>query len=75
MLSERILFLKGDIKMKILSEVKKIQDQKEMVKCAAGMEDESAKEYNIWANECATNTESATKKIFEDLVNDEETHF
>jgi bacterioferritin len=75
LLSERILFLKGDVEMKILGEVKKIQDPKEMVKCAAGMEDESAKEYNTWANECATNADSATKKIFEDLVNDEETHF
>lgn len=75
LLSERILFLKGDVEMKILGEVKKIQDPKEMVKCAAGMEDESAKEYNIWANECAANADSATKKIFEDLVNDEEMHF
>ncbi|MGB5289034.1 MAG: bacterioferritin [Ignavibacteriaceae bacterium] len=74
-LSERILFLKGDVEMKILGEVKKIQDPKEMLKCAAGMEDESAKEYNIWANECAANADSATKKIFEDLVNDEEMHF
>lgn len=75
LLSERILFLKGDVEMKIVGEVKKIQDPKEMVKCAAGMEDESAKEYNIWANECAANADSATKKIFEDLVNDEEMHF
>lgn len=74
-LSERILFLKGDVEMKILGEVKKIQDPKEMLKCAAGMEDESAKEYNIWANECAANADSATKKIFEALVSDEEMHF
>jgi len=74
-LSERILFLKGDVEMKIHGEVLKIQEPKEMVKRAAEMEDESAKEYNIWANECAANADSATKKIFEDLVNDEETHF
>jgi len=74
-LSERILFLKGDVEMKILGEVKKIRDPKGMLKCAAGMEDESAKEYNIWANECAANADSATKKIFEDLVADEEMHF
>jgi bacterioferritin len=46
-----------------------------MLKCAADMEDESAKEYNIWANECSANADSASKKIFEDLVLDEETHF
>jgi bacterioferritin len=74
-LSERILFLKGDVEMKIVGEVQIIHDPKEMVKCAAGMEDESAKEYNEWANECAANADSASKKIFEDLVADEERHF
>jgi bacterioferritin len=74
-LSERILFLKGDVEMKIVGQVKKIKDPKAMLKCAADMEDESAKEYNIWANECSSNADSASKKIFEDLVLDEETHF
>jgi len=61
--------------MKIIGQVKKIKDPKAMLKCAADMEDESAKEYNIWANECSANADSASKKIFEDLVLDEETHF
>jgi len=74
-LSERILFLNGDVDMKIVGEVKKIQDPKEMVKCAAQMEDDSAKEYNEWANECSANADSASKKIFEDLVLEEERHF
>lgn len=74
-LSERILFLKGDVEMKIVGGVKKIKEPKEMLKCAADMEDESAKEYNIWANECSANADSSSKKIFEDLVLDEETHF
>jgi len=74
-LSERILFLKGDVEMKILGQVKKIKDQKAMLKCAADMEDESAKEYNVWANQCSANEDSVSKKIFEDLVLDEETHF
>ncbi len=74
-LAERILFLKGEVEMKVLGEVQKIHDPKEMVKCAAQMEDESATEYNEWANECASNADSASKKIFEDLVADEERHF
>jgi bacterioferritin len=74
-LSERILFLKGDVEMKITGEVQKIEDPKEMLKCAAGMEDDSAKDYNAWANECAANADSASKKIFENLVADEERHF
>jgi bacterioferritin len=74
-LSERILFLNGDVDMKVVGAVKKIKEPKEMVKCAAQMEDDSAKEYNEWANICSANADSASKKIFEDLVLDEEKHF
>jgi bacterioferritin len=74
-LAERILFLKGDIEMKVEGDVQNIKEPKEMVKCAADMEEGSAKDYNIWANECSANADSASKKIFEDLVMDEERHF
>ena len=39
------------------------------------MEQESANEYNLWANECAKNADSASKQIFEGLVTDEELHY
>jgi bacterioferritin len=42
---------------------------------ATQMETSSARDYNLWANECAKNADSATKKIFEALVDDEERHF
>ncbi|MFQ6113316.1 MAG: bacterioferritin [bacterium] len=74
-LSERILFLKGDVEMKASHEVDKIHHVKEMLKLASKMEQESAKQYNLWANECSANADSASKKIFEDLVADEERHF
>ena len=74
-LAERILFLKGEVEMKVGGEVQKIKEPKEMVDCAAGMEKSSAHDYNIWANECSANADSASKKIFEDLVTDEERHF
>ena len=74
-LAERILFLKGEVEMKVGGEVQKIKDPKGMVDCAAGMEKSSAHDYNIWANECSANADSASKKIFEDLVTDEERHF
>ena len=73
--SERILFLKGDVEMKPSAEVQKIHDVKEMLKMAAEMETGSAHDYNVWANECAQNADSATKKLFELLVEDEERHF
>lgn len=74
-LAERILFLKGEVKMEVADPVENIHDPAEMLKKAAWMEETSAKEYNIWANECAANADSVTKKIFEQLVEDEEGHF
>jgi bacterioferritin len=39
------------------------------------MEEDSAKAYNKWANECGVNADSVSKKLFEDLVADEERHY
>ena len=74
-LSERILFLNGDVEMQASAEVKKIQDVSEMLKMSRQMEMESAKDYNLWANECSANADSVSKKLFEDLVVDEEGHY
>ena len=74
-LSERILFLKGEVEMKASEAVKKIHDVEEMLKLAAQMEIDSARSYNLWANECSANADSASKQIFEELVADEERHF
>lgn len=74
-LAERILFLKGDVELEAAEDVDKIHDVKKMLEKAAKMEDDSAKEYNVWANESATNNDNATKKLFESLVDDEERHF
>ena len=74
-LAERILFLKGEVEMTASAEVQKIHDVEKMLKLAAKMEEDSAKEYNLWANECATNADSISKQLFESLVSEEETHF
>ena len=74
-LAERILFLKGEVEMEAADPVKKIQDVKEMLELARGMEEHSAKDYNAWANECSQNADSVSKKLFEDLVMDEERHY
>jgi len=73
--AERILFLKGDVEMKAAHEVQQIHDVTKMLELARSMEEESAMEYNKWANECLANADSASKKIFEELVVDEERHF
>ena len=73
--AERILFLDGEVEMVASMEVKKIHDVKEMLVQARQMEQDSARDYNIWANECSANADSASKKIFESLVDDEERHY
>lgn len=73
-LAERILFLKGEVEMKCSEPVEKIHDVKAMLEKAAAMESGSVEDYNTWANECAQHADSATKKIFEGLVVEEEEH-
>ncbi|MBT8461126.1 MAG: bacterioferritin [Gemmatimonadetes bacterium] len=73
--AERILFLGGDVEMKPAHEVQKITDVREMLVKARQMEEESIAEYNEWANLASENRDAATRKVFEELVADEERHF
>jgi len=73
--AERILFLGGDVEMVASESVQKIHDVKAMLELARKMEEQSARDYNKWANECSANADSGTKKVFEGLVDDEERHF
>lgn len=73
--AERILFLGGEVEIVASMEVQKIHDVRKMLELARKMEEESTKEYNVWANECSANADSASKKVFEGLVDDEERHF
>ena len=73
--AERILFLGGEVEMVAADPVQKIHDVKEMLELAAAMEDQSTRDYNMWANECSANADSGSRKVFEGLVDDEERHF
>jgi bacterioferritin len=74
-LAERILFLKGDVKMAASASVQPVTDPAEMLAKAAEMEQASATDYNKSAQECAANADAASRQIFESLVSDEEGHF
>ncbi len=74
-LAERNLFLKGEVEMEASQLVQKIHDVGAMLTLAQHMEETSVMDYNRFANECAQNADSNTKKLFEDLVNDEERHY
>jgi len=74
-LAERILFLKGEVEIIASNKVQKLTEIEDMLKLAAKMEEDSTKEYNLWANECAVNADSVSKQLFESLIIEEETHF
>jgi len=46
-----------------------------MLELASSMEQGSARDYNMWANECSANADSVSKQLFESLVVDEERHY
>jgi bacterioferritin len=74
-LAERILFLGGDVEMKASADVKKVTNVEDMLQMSRAMEEQSALDYNRWANECSANADSVSKKLFEQLVVDEERHY
>jgi len=73
--AERILFLGGDVEMVASQEVEKIHDVEQMLIMARQLEMDAVREYNQWANESSANADSASRKIFENLVDDEERHY
>jgi bacterioferritin len=73
--AERILFLGGEVELVASEAVKKIHDVKKMLEMARSMEEGSARDYNLWANECSANADAGTRKVFEGLVEDEERHY
>jgi bacterioferritin len=75
MLAERILFLKGEVEMVAAGPVEKITEPDAILTKAAEMEQAAIKMYNKFALECAQLADSASKQLFESLVNDEEGHY
>ncbi len=74
-IADRILFLKGDIVMEPTQKMHYLSDIREMLSFAAKEEEYAITQYNQFAKESAENMDSVTKRLFEDLVIDEEKHF
>lgn len=75
LLSERILFLKGDVTLVAAGPVERIKDPQAMLERAVQMEEGSIVDYNNFALECGKAADSKTKQLFEQLVAEEETHY
>jgi bacterioferritin len=73
--AERILFLGGEVEMRVGRAVEKIHDAREMVAKAKQLELEAIDMYNRMAVEAGTLPDSGSKKLFETLVDDEERHY
>ncbi len=73
-LAERILFLKGDVELRSSRPVEKIHDVKAMLEKAEQLETDTIVNYNQWAKECGEASDAASKKLFEDLIVEEEEH-
>jgi bacterioferritin len=39
------------------------------------MEEDSVREYNLWANECSANADAVSRHLFEELAAEEEKHY
>lgn len=72
--AERILFLKGDVDLKSSKKVEKIHDVKEMLQYAEKLETDTILNYNEWAKICGAESDSASKKLFENIILEEEEH-
>jgi bacterioferritin len=71
---ESYIFWRGDVEMVASAEVVKVQDVAKMLDMVIKMEIGSIRDYNLWANEYASNADSGSKIIFKHLVEDEERH-
>jgi bacterioferritin len=72
-LAERILFLGGEVEMQG-GKIEHIKEVEAMLKKSYQMEDTTVLHYNQWAIECGNAADSASKKLFETLVLEEEEH-
>ncbi len=72
--AERILFLGGKVDMKASHAVEDVTDVRGMLQKAMEMERAAVRDYNDFANQCSASADAASRKIFEDLVGDEEGH-
>lgn len=74
-LAERILFLKGDVVLDPPITVARVTDPNGMIEFGTKLEEATSMLYNKFATQCAAHSDSVSKKLFEDLVIDEERHF
>lgn len=74
-LSERILFLEGDVDMNPSYRVKTIHDVKGMLELSAQLEQKTIDDYNAWSRACGEAQDAISHRMFQNLVGEEEQHY
>jgi bacterioferritin len=74
-LAERILFLEGDVNMRVEKRVEQLTDVKTMLQLASKMELDGVKDYNSWARICTESSDAVSRLLLEGLAADEERHY
>lgn len=73
-LSERIVFLRGDVDMNPSFRTKQITDVKEMLRLSMELEQSTIDTYNVSSRMCNEVGDSVSHKMFQDLTAEEECH-
>lgn len=74
-LAERILYLKGEVTMVLSQDVSYVNTPAEMLAFSKELEDAAIVMYNDAAKQCGENADAASKRLFEDLISEEEAHY
>ncbi len=73
-ISERILFLNGEIEMNPLYPTRQLKSVTEMLSLACELEQKTIDDYNTWARNVAEAEDHGTHRLFLDFIREEEEH-
>ena len=73
-LSDRILFLQGDVDMNASFRTRQVTDVKEMLRMAMQLEQSTIDSYNEASRIASENKDAVTHKMFQDIIVEEEQH-
>lgn len=74
-LSERILFLEGDVDMNPAYRTKPVHDVKGMLELSCQLEQKTIDDYNAWSKACSEAKDAISHRMFQNLVGEEEQHY
>ena len=72
--SDRILFLQGDVDMNASFRTRQVTDVKEMLRMAMQLEQSTIDSYNEASRIASENKDAVTHKMFQDIIVEEEQH-